>query len=155
MKTKNGKKPLSAKAPRPAINVDDVFSNKLSIPEEILKDMQSKGYEPRWLDGKKLMENGGYHDKDWTVYQRPEGVSTGTLGFKVGNDPDRIVRRGSLILGYKTKEQAANHRAFLQQRAERYKTTFDKNEAAKLKQQIKDADLDVQIESGFDEEDSD
>lgn len=151
---KNGRKPLGQKA-RPMINPDEAFSNKLAIPEAIRKDLESKGLEPHWLDSKKLAENGGYHDRDWEVYKKPNEMVSDKPAFKFGNDPEGIFRRGSLILGYKTKERADKHREFLQAKADRYKAMFDKEKAAELREHIKSNDLDsaIEVTSGLDEDD--
>jgi hypothetical protein len=151
MTNKSGKKPLSTRRPV-SVNPDDAFGNKLALPADIRKIFVDNGWEPRWLDGKKLQEQGGYHDRDWIVFRRPKTDNSDGPAFKFGNDPDGIVRRGSLILGYKPGEQAAKHRAFNTARADRFKS-YNREKADELRHLAKENRLDVTIHEGYDDED--
>lgn len=153
MKDSQGRKPLSSKSRTVSINPDTAFSNKMAIPPEVKAFMDQNGMEPHWLDAKKLQENGGYHDRDWQPFIRPDDLKKGVADFKFGTDPDGVVRRGSLILGFKTKEDAEKHRSFNTQRADRYKQVFNKKQSDELKQMAKESNVqileDVEDESGY------
>lgn len=150
---KGGRKPISQKPVFAApLNSDDVFTNKLSIPDDIKADAKAKGWELRWLDSKEVFNNGGQHKRDWIPYRRDTSkVPNDLQGFKIGNDPEGIVRRNDLILGFKPKEQAEKHRAFLRQQADRM-SRKPQEKAAELRADARRQNLDVKFTEGYDGE---
>lgn len=148
---KDGKKPLSSKK-KPTINqitADDLgFGNALHLPPEIQADLDAQGLEAHWMNATKLFQMGGYHPKGWTPYRR-KATSTSSLSeFKIGTDPDGILRRGDSILGVKPKEQAEKHRLLLKQKAQRL---AGNNQASELDQFAKQAGVKMKIYDGFEE----
>jgi hypothetical protein len=118
MSIKNGMKPLSQKqAPASPYRDDELFGNVQTIPEDIQKELDAKGLVGRWLDNSRIAANGGYHPKGWVPYRR-EGGAADQQSFMFGQSPDGYVRRGTLILGAKTKEAHAKHTALLKQQAD-------------------------------------
>ena len=129
MSIKEGKKPLSQKVKQTSLNSADMFGNTLAIPEDVQADLDAKGLVPHWLNSKVVYANQGYHPKGWKVYKKDPKMLSDTMGlsFKFGNDPDGIIRRGDLILGVKTKEEAQKHKNYLDARAKRgYQANADK-----------------------------
>jgi hypothetical protein len=133
MSIKEGKKPVSSKAaPAPSFySYDDLFGNLQRIPDDILKELDEQGLVGRWINAKKVYENQGYHEKGWRVYKRKSAAAT-PIEFKTGSDPDGIIRRGDMLLGVKTKEEASKHKTYLAQAAER-----QKGAAAKSAQELR------------------
>jgi len=144
------RKPVVARR-RALINPDEAFTNKLAIPEAIKKDLAEKGLEAHWVDSKKLYENGGYHDRDWVPYVNKE-IKSNPVGFKFGNDPDGVLRRGSLILAVKTKDQADVHRAHLSAKAERYAAVTNRRNRDEIKQLAKESRGTIRVYEEGDEE---
>lgn len=154
--TKEGRKPISTrKRPAETISYDDVFSSALSIDPELQAELDKKGLVPRFVDAKRMAEMGGYNDKGWQIYRREKNISDtiNPSDFKYGNDPSGIIRRGSLVLAVKTKEKAAMHRKFLDQRAENSKM-FGKKQADELRAFAKSNGLDAQIHEGYEDNDA-
>jgi hypothetical protein len=141
----------------PIVNFDDVFGNQLTIPEEVEAEMKRKGWEPHWLDAKSLHVNQGYHPKGWKVYRR-DTQALGTAGtrtidsqeFRYGSDPDGVIRRGTLILGYKTSEEVTKHRAYLKQRADR-QSNVQATQAKELRKMVRDSGLASTVIEGDDD----
>ncbi len=149
---KKGKKPLSSKPTTALFNVDDIFTNHLAIPAEIKKYADSQGWELRWVDADEMIRNGGQHKRGWLPFVKPEELkSKDTLGFKLGNDPDGIVRRTSLLLAYRPKIQGDKHRAFNRQRAELSAAIFNKEQAEKFRQEASENNMNVEVLEGFEE----
>lgn len=152
--TRQGRRPVSQRATKPVLNYDQIFGNSLSLDADIQAEIDRKGLVARFVDAKKLQEFGGYHPKGWVPYKR-EKKSSDTIGteeFKFGNDPSGIIRRGSLILAVKTKEDVAKHRMFLDQRAELQTTQHSQGEKAQeLRQFAKEKGLDANILEGVEE----
>lgn len=112
---KNGKLPLSAKAAPASTGAAfaSQFGNRLAVDDGLHQEITGKGLEYRWLDAKKLYANQGYHENGWTAYKR----TAAPVDFKNGNDPDGIIRRGSMVLGVRAKTMGDSHRAHLRDRA--------------------------------------
>lgn len=153
---KNGRKNILQKPGKvPFTNYDEVFGNNLALPDDLKKELEDKGLVPRFIDGKKLHENGGYHPKGWIPYKR-DSQKTDTLDFKFGNDPSGVLRRGSLILAVKTKEEALKHRQFLDERNAQYDTArMQEQKAEELKRYAKSNRFDSNIQQGFDDNEVD
>jgi hypothetical protein len=150
---KEGRRPLATKKKLPdAISYDDVFSSALSLDPELSKELDEKGLVPRFVDAKRMMEMGGYNDKGWQVYRRDKSQSDSInpSDFKYGIDPSGIIRRGSLVLAVKTKEQAARHRKFINQRTLQQEN-FAKQKAEDLRTFARQSGLNAEIHEGYEE----
>jgi hypothetical protein len=122
---KNGKKALSERPKRVLLPTDfeNEFGNRYTLPKELKAHLTSKGFEWRFVSRKKLIENGGYHERGWVAYHKkqhgwPEGLNS---EFQVGSDPNENYPRGTDILAVRRIETGDKHRAFLAQRREQYK----------------------------------
>ena len=146
---RGGRKPLTAKRPVPVLSEGDLFGNALSLDPMLKAELDAQGLEGRFVDAAKLFQMGGYHPKGWTVYKRK--TASGTMEFKFGNDPDGIVRRGSMILAVKSKDQAEKHRAFLRQKAELYSSVIPR-QAEELRKMARDNNVDVEVDESYDED---
>lgn len=146
---KKGRKPLSSKS-GVNINPDDVFTSRLKLPADAEAEAKEKGWELRWVDAQQMFLNGGQHKNGWMPYRRSSAVKD-DFGFKLGNDPEGIIRRQSLLLAWRPIEQGDKHRAFLKARRERMSASFLKEEARQLRQAAQGSSIGV-IE-GFDESD--
>jgi len=108
---KNGRVPLSQKK-RPSFKAS--FSNRLGLDDALIEEIESQGLEYRWVDANKMYLNQGYHPNGWGAYKR----KVGTTDFKYGNDPDGVIRRGSMILAVRSKDLCQEHRDYLQEKAD-------------------------------------
>jgi len=151
--TKQGKKPLASK-PKPTstlVNHDEIFGNPLTISPELQKELDSQGLVPRFIDYKQIKDMDGYHTKGWKVYRKKKSDIIDSQEFKLGSAPDGIIRRGSLVLAVKTKEEASKHRRYLDERASLQRSSFQKDAANKFKQDLKNARLDSQVIEGYED----
>lgn len=150
---KSGRKPISSKPKfNPFLSNDDVFGNPLHIDPELQKELDEQGLVPRFVDANNIAKMGGYHAKGWVPYRRirKESANIGLGDWKFGNDPEGIVRRGSLILAVKSKADAEKHRSYLRARAERY-SGFDHDKAEELRKYAKENQVDTQVHEGFED----
>lgn len=127
---------------------EDDIGNLLAIPADLKTELEEKGLVGRWLNGPELSKNQGYHKKGWQVYRREK--TSAIMDFKLGNDPDGLVRRGDCILGYKTKESASKQKSFLDQ-ASRRKSSSEEAAKKELQQSFAAAGLKTKVVSGDDE----
>lgn len=149
MSNKDGRKPLSSKPVQSHLVTDDIFGNPLGIPADIKAELDSKGLTGRWLNAIELGKFQGYHKRGWKVYKRTSAPSD-IMSFKIGNDPDGVVRRGDCILGVKTSDEIALHRKHLQQKAQHgYSVNADK--ANELRSALGNAGIKAKIHEGYDE----
>lgn len=84
------------------------------LPPSVKAEFDKQGWTPRWLSIRKMSEHQGVHAKGWEVYRNP--AATGSAAWLNGTPPDGTIRRGDLVLGYKSREKIALHRAYLKQR---------------------------------------
>jgi hypothetical protein len=149
---KGGKRPLPGKKGPEPIREDELFGNMLKLDPDIAQELKDKGLEGRFVDAKKLYEANGYHPKGWRVYKRT--TASGTIGsneFKFGTDPDGIIRRGSLILAVKTKEEAEKHREFLRRKAALQSSVVPKAAEA-LRRTARENNVDTRVDETYDED---
>lgn len=150
MSTVKGRKPLSKKSEALPINYDAVFGNRLHIPHSVQKEFDQNGWTPRWLNAQDVYKNQGHHPQGWHVYKPKSGTITDGFGESVS--PAKEIRRGDLILGYKTQEEANLHKQFLRQKAERYTSENNiRQQAAALKKAAGGAK--VSVETGLNDND--
>ena len=136
---KDGKKPLSQKPTGTDTGFE--FGNKLFIEPELKAKAATEGKELRFISAKKLYENAGYHENGWTPYIVEKG-SFGTLsGFKFGNDPDGVLRRGDAILACRSVELSEKHRTHLKNKASKYSQNAHKKDAENLDHAMRKAGL--------------
>lgn len=152
---KNGKLPLSQK-PKPASTAhlsSDFLGNQLAIDDELKAELKGKNLEYRFIDANEAYANGGYHKRGWSVYKR-DTPPTGTISFKFGNDPEGIVRRGTMILAVKRAEDAQRHRDYLAYLADNASIKKkQKADAELLRKHARDNQVDMNVEEGYGEED--
>lgn len=151
---KGGKKPLSAKPTE--FNLGDEFhENRLAIDPTIRKEIEDAGLEMRFVDAKSLYEMNGYHKDGWVPYIRKvtSGDKIDSNQFKFGNDPSGVIRRGTLILAVKTKEQADMHRERNRQKAARYQFEAAKATLDGIKNTVRQGNLGKAINVGYDGDD--
>lgn len=141
---KGGRMPLSQKKPAGS-RFRQSFGNRLQVDGDLHKEITDQGLEYRWIDAKKLHANQGYHQNGWTAYRRKNPVSD----FKLGNDPDGVVRRGTMILGVRERGIGEDHRDYLKERARAYSGRSIQKEAAdELRQMSKNTG--IKISEGYD-----
>lgn len=145
---KQGKKPLSQRPTGPASLEEDLFGNMLTLDPALKAELEAKGLVGRFVDAKRLADTGGFHPKGWVVYKR-ETSEQSNADFRFGLQPDGTIRRGTVILAVKKKEQVARHREFLQQKADRYsQALYQKQKAQELRETVGSAAI---VHEGYEE----
>jgi len=137
------KKPIKEKGMAPQSR-DSVFGNELSVPEDIQKELDKLGLVARWINSGVLYEMNGYHAKGWVPFKWTS--ADGGSGFKFGNDPDGIVRRGDCILAVKTEDKVQQHRQYLAARSDI--SNVRKQTSAEFK---REAGKNVRVLDGYDD----
>lgn len=92
-----------------------IGSNSFTLDAKLKAELDAKGLEPRFLSMKEIEKAGGFHPMGWKPYARESKDEANSFHF--GQDNKGPVRRGDLILGVKSKEDAEKHRAYLAQEA--------------------------------------
>lgn len=150
MSTKNGRLPVSQKPRGNApISLSDIFGNPLEVSQSIADTLKAKGLTWRWVDYRKLVDNGGHHERGWAPIKAKECGMTETSVF--GGDADGYVRRGTLVLAVRPKAMSDKHRAYLRQEADRY-SKVQARHASELRQHAKDAGIGMTVSEGYGEE---
>lgn len=79
--------------------------------DSILKEeLEKKGLDYRFIDFKQAKLNGGRSRNGWVVYKR-DSEDPRLQGIASLQDPDGLVRNGSMVLAVKTKQGAEKQRA--------------------------------------------
>lgn len=153
--TVNGKKPLSSK-PKPAstVPVGELFGNALAIPADVQRELDEKGYEGRWVDAQKLYAFSGYHPKEWVPYKQERKKDSGApTDLKFGADPEGVIRRGTMILAVKRKEDAERHRAYLKHKASLVSNKqLQRAQAESLRKMARDHGADMTVDEGYEDD---
>lgn len=149
---KNGRKSIETKKQPAFLQSDEVFGSLLHVDEEIKKEVAGKGLELRWLDANQMIRNGNYHPAGWTIYRRDKKADSDILGFKFGNDPEGIIRRGTCVLGVRPTAHGDKHRALNAQRAARQSGQPAKDAAQALREMAKASNVKSAVDDSFDAE---
>jgi hypothetical protein len=150
-KVVNGKVALSQKKTTPFIGgSDDIFGNQLSVAPELKQTLEKMGLVHRWVDYKRMVENGGAHEYGWRPIKRSE---CGTLDSvpNFGGDVEGYFRRGSLVLAVRSVELNERHKAYLKQQA-RTTSQIQKTHAEELREMAKRSGINMSISEGYGEE---
>jgi hypothetical protein len=74
------------------------------LDPKLQAELDESGLEAHFLSIKNIERNGGYHSRGWRPFKRQTTDSENA--FSYGRDTEGYVRRGDLVLGVKTKEEA-------------------------------------------------
>lgn len=143
---KGGRLPLSQKQ---SVNpFTQQFKDRLRVPDAIQQEIDEQGLVARWVDANKLYENNGYHKNGWTAFKS----KLVKADFRYGNDPEGIIRRGSLILAVRDKELHEGHKEHLRNRSNMLSGSDDKaaqrQAARELRAMAKSGNLNTKIVEG-------
>lgn len=147
----NAKKPIQGnKAPLPEtkkkpIGPHNIWADPLDIPNWLKEEGKREGVVFRWIDGKKYQGNFGFHSSGWQAY-KPKATAEG-----FGKDTEGYVRRGDLILAFKTTEDVQAHREALAERARMYSGNFQSQKAQELRDLASDMGVRSRIEEGYED----
>jgi hypothetical protein len=134
--TKKGKIPSSQKATiNSDFDSDSQDFSRLRIDPALKVELKEKGLSHRWINYKKFMSDGNFHQSGWVPY-KPAAKPTGAVEFSFGSNPEGYVIRGDLILAVKTEEQQAHHKARLARKNAIYQQ-YNKQAASQLKEHLK------------------
>ncbi len=84
--------------------------NEYDIDSVLKKELEEAGLEYRFIDFKKAKLNGGMSRAGWRIYVR-KSSDPRLQGISVLEDPDKLVRQGSLVLAVKTTNGANKQRS--------------------------------------------
>ena len=116
---KSNKKPVPDAAHDPEV-VQDIFGDFLGVDPAVAEDIESRGWEKRWIDAKQMVQNSGFHRRGWEVYKIPDGLKLRNSSV-MGIGPDKDIRRGTLVLGVRSTQLGDAHRRELAARNRVYK----------------------------------
>ena len=105
----------------------DALSDPFIVPEAVKKELEAQGLVCRWISEQHLKDFGGVHRSGWIPYMRPKDAELTTYEKLFGKDSSGFVKKGNLILGVKTKEDAARHKRYLKEEAKRMSAENQKN----------------------------
>lgn len=145
---KDGRIPIKQKN----INLEEwsPIGNALKLPLKLIKFGQEQGIEFHWLSSKQIAENQGVHVRGWKVFRVTDHKEIGLYDYDLGKQADGTVRRGSMVLGYKPKEAADDHRKVLKQKASHF-GKYESTKAQELRNVSKSANVSAKIYEGYDE----
>lgn len=98
----------------------DLFGgDALKLDPQLQQELDNQGLIGRYVNIKKMSENGGWHHAGWRLYKRQKPSEFESL---IGASSDGLVRRGAdLALAVKTKEEVADQRQYLAEKREEMK----------------------------------
>lgn len=146
-KTNIKNKQVNEKAPIAAAEFD--VDDQLMIDPVIKAEIEAKGLVCRWINAHKLKENYGFDARRWVPY-KPESKGDSAFGFQ---DSEGYVRRGDLVLGVRSKEINAAHKAKIDRKNKTLSAVQNKQAADELRMRMKDAGIKAKIYDGYDEND--
>lgn len=112
------------------------YGNRLVLPEALKASLNEKGLDFRFLNASEFRASGNYHRSQWVPYKFDDADEAA----KYGATAEGVIARGDLVLGVRPKAITAKHREFLRERNRKY-SQFNKTEAQKMRQHIKDSGL--------------
>lgn len=142
---KNGKISITKK--KTFLSAEDVFGVSNDIPSEVKQEFDKNGWVARWLSIKSLRFNNWLPKKNWKLYKLP---NSRPFNLKDGSDPDGMIRKGDLVLAYKTQDEADLHRRYLDQQAQS-QATYVKEAAEDMRYEAKSRGLKTKVEEEYDE----
>ena len=123
-------------------SLNNYMQSELELPESLKEHLEAEGLAARWINKKQYKEK-GMHRMRWKPYKIPSEIS-------VGQDSEGYLSRGDLVLGAKTDEELAKHKALLRAKNERYKA-FQKTHAQELKRGLESSGIKTKVETGYDD----
>lgn len=151
---KDGRKPIAEKGKANPFRKAGGGGGSLTDIDPAFKEAAKKaGYELRWLNQKALIENQGYHQKLWEPVKRDAFgpiVNSSVANLKYGDSADGYIRRGTMILGKRSKELSDQHREVLQEAREAYASVLPQA-ASKLRESAKQHGIETNISDRYDE----
>ncbi len=141
-------KPLAA-AKNPLFTRPSFFGNKLDVPNDVKADCEKRALEARWVDYVKYTSNGNMHENGWEPYKRTSKADA-VEGLTLGNSPDGIIRRASLMLAVRPKKFGDEHRSWLKGKAQAASGQHNKIKADELRELTTGS---AKIHEGYEEND--
>jgi len=151
---KDGRKPIAEKGKANPFRKAGGGAGSLTDIDPAFKEAAKKaGYELRWLNQKTLIENQGFHRRMWEPVKRNRfgeipGSSTANLSY--GESPDGFIRRGTMILGYRSKELSDQHREMLKEDRDAYARILPEA-AEKLRESARQHGVETKISDRYDD----
>jgi hypothetical protein len=143
---KGNKVPLSEKqeaSPGMGFNPFEFLGSDLDIPAPVKAEMDSKGFKARWINFKQFKENGNQHRRKWLPFKPSPEVAS-----QVSTDVEGYVRKGDLLLAFKTKEEHTKHKLSLKYFSDLYSGKENKI-AEELRQLSGQRGLKVRVHEGY------
>jgi hypothetical protein len=141
-KLKNGKEPLSSKY-QVLHETEYTKKDKLALSQKQEDYLANNGLDGRFLYRKHYEKNNNFHRSGWTVIPDSDMPGSNAEGLVIVED---------LVLGVRTKQASAAHKAAVNERTARQSgANVIKAEKAKLQQALVSAGVKGKIIEGFEE----
>ncbi len=142
------KKPITPRGKKRTMTRQSKFD--LPVPIREYLDAQNLAY--RWLDRKKLIGNGGFHEYGWSahVFDNVDEFSKDVLHFSFS--PDKTIVRGDLVLASRALDVHQDHQAELAEAAgDHTAEAMMKRDADDLKDRASADNVNISVEEGYDD----
>lgn len=128
--------------------------SKFSVPEEIVKDIESQDMVMKWVNLKKLKENYGFHQRDWKPYKIAKNSKLAKENPFITADVDGMFVRGDMVLAVKPLSEA---KAYQEELAfySKINKGINAKHAEELQDQARDQGLDINVDQGYGEDSDD
>lgn len=125
--------------------------SEFRVPEELEKEIKSKGLAFKWVNLTKLRKSHGFNKMGW----KPYSISKNSKVLKdnpfMTPDVDGMFVRGDMVLAVKPEEEQAKYRETL-----KFYNDLDKNinrkHADELRETAKESGFRTEIDEGYGEE---
>lgn len=153
---KNGKKPASLKPdPKQALSAKRIFNDPLAYPPAIKKYADENGLVLCWRNYNEIMGMDGIDPDNWRVFKKTKEIQNFDIldGSEAifGGGSSGLVRRGDLVLGYKTKAQHDEYHEYIRQKTDRI--TKSANAGASFIEEARKYKGQIKVHSGLDDQD--
>lgn len=155
-----GKLPISEKPVEtktklgPSFEDDDILGNRLKLPENFVATLKSYGFDVRFINNKKLIEDGGYHKRGWKPFKSQDfseiSEELKVNQFLYGKNPDGTILRGDALLAVRPLTMSERHREVIDERTRRQSKVVT-NTAEKLRETARKHNLNSVIKEGYDD----
>jgi hypothetical protein len=122
-------------------------ADEYDIDNVLKKELAEQNLEYRFIDFKQARLNGGRSRAGWIVYRR-KSSDPRIAGIEALQDPDGLVRNGSMVLAVKTKQGADRQRARRDAQT-RTMNQYNKQRAQELNQEAKRLGGNTRILAGY------
>lgn len=150
--SRGGRVPLSSKsAVSSDFTHDELDFNLLRLDPELKAELDEKGFVARWINAKKYLSGGNYHQSGWRAYRKQvSNEDRGALDFNYGVSPEGYIIRNDLILAVKPAEHQEKWKAHLRRKAD-IQSGVNNSRASELREAAAERGVKAKIYEGYEE----